>query len=110
MAVEGKIEVRPMMYVALTYDHRIVDGREAVLFLRKVRALRLCMLLSTGKVDLVPSSFSFAFRIALCRSRTAWRTPLAWCSTCRRAIATALAIDPNGTRFIVSQVGLGLEV
>jgi 2-oxoglutarate dehydrogenase E2 component (dihydrolipoamide succinyltransferase) len=37
MAVDGKIEVRPMMYVALTYDHRIVDGREAVLFLRKVK-------------------------------------------------------------------------
>lgn len=37
MAVDGKVEVRPMMYVALTYDHRIVDGREAVLFLRKVK-------------------------------------------------------------------------
>jgi 2-oxoglutarate dehydrogenase E2 component (dihydrolipoamide succinyltransferase) len=37
IAVDGKVEVRPMMYVALTYDHRIVDGREAVLFLRKVK-------------------------------------------------------------------------
>ena len=29
--------IRPMMYLALTYDHRIVDGREAVLFLRRVK-------------------------------------------------------------------------
>lgn len=34
---EGAIVVRPMMYVALTYDHRIVDGREAVTFLRRVK-------------------------------------------------------------------------
>ena len=33
MVVDGKIEVRPMMYLALTYDHRIIDGREAVQFL-----------------------------------------------------------------------------
>lgn len=33
----GKIEPRPMMYVALTYDHRLIDGREAVTFLRKVK-------------------------------------------------------------------------
>src|SRR5678815_1444431 len=33
MVVAGKIEVRPMMYLALSYDHRIVDGREAVTFL-----------------------------------------------------------------------------
>ncbi|MDI3270276.1 MAG: 2-oxoglutarate dehydrogenase complex dihydrolipoyllysine-residue succinyltransferase [Bacillota bacterium] len=37
MVVEGKVEVRPMMYVALTYDHRIVDGREAVQFLVTVK-------------------------------------------------------------------------
>ncbi|XP_077997241.1 dihydrolipoyllysine-residue succinyltransferase component of 2-oxoglutarate dehydrogenase complex, mitochondrial-like [Glandiceps talaboti] len=37
MAVNGKIEIRPMMYVALTYDHRLIDGREAVLFLRKIK-------------------------------------------------------------------------
>jgi 2-oxoglutarate dehydrogenase E2 component (dihydrolipoamide succinyltransferase) len=35
--VAGKIEVRPMMYLALSYDHRIVDGREAVLFLLRVK-------------------------------------------------------------------------
>ena len=33
----GQILARPVMYVALTYDHRIIDGREAVLFLRKVK-------------------------------------------------------------------------
>ena len=34
VCVGNKIEARPIMYVALTYDHRIIDGREAVLFLR----------------------------------------------------------------------------
>ncbi|MGB9385530.1 MAG: 2-oxo acid dehydrogenase subunit E2, partial [Pseudolabrys sp.] len=34
---EGKIEARPMMYLALSYDHRIVDGREAVTFLVRVK-------------------------------------------------------------------------
>lgn len=37
VAVEDKIEIRPMMYVALTYDHRIIDGREAVTFLVRVK-------------------------------------------------------------------------
>jgi 2-oxoglutarate dehydrogenase E2 component (dihydrolipoamide succinyltransferase) len=39
MAVNGQIGVRPMMYVALTYDHRIVDGAEAVRFLVRVKQL-----------------------------------------------------------------------
>jgi 2-oxoglutarate dehydrogenase E2 component (dihydrolipoamide succinyltransferase) len=39
MAVNGQVQVRPMMYVALTYDHRIVDGSEAVRFLVKVKEL-----------------------------------------------------------------------
>lgn len=39
IAVNGKIEIRPMMYLALSYDHRIVDGREAVSFLRTVKEL-----------------------------------------------------------------------
>jgi 2-oxoglutarate dehydrogenase E2 component (dihydrolipoamide succinyltransferase) len=39
MAVNGQIVVRPMMYVALTYDHRIVDGAEAVRFLVRVKQL-----------------------------------------------------------------------
>jgi 2-oxoglutarate dehydrogenase E2 component (dihydrolipoamide succinyltransferase) len=37
MAVQGQVVIRPMMYVALTYDHRIVDGREAVQFLRRIK-------------------------------------------------------------------------
>jgi 2-oxoglutarate dehydrogenase E2 component (dihydrolipoamide succinyltransferase) len=37
VALAGQVVIRPMMYVALTYDHRIVDGREAVLFLRRVK-------------------------------------------------------------------------
>jgi 2-oxoglutarate dehydrogenase E2 component (dihydrolipoamide succinyltransferase) len=37
MVMGAKIEVRPMMYLALSYDHRIVDGREAVTFLVRVK-------------------------------------------------------------------------
>ena len=37
VAINGKIEIRPMMYLALTYDHRLLDGREAVQFLVKVK-------------------------------------------------------------------------
>ena len=37
MAVGGKVEIRPMMYIALSYDHRIVDGKEAVSFLVRVK-------------------------------------------------------------------------
>ena len=37
MAVNGKIEIRPMMYLALSYDHRVVDGKEAVTFLVRVK-------------------------------------------------------------------------
>jgi 2-oxoglutarate dehydrogenase E2 component (dihydrolipoamide succinyltransferase) len=37
VVVAGKIEARPMMYLALSYDHRIVDGREAVMFLVRVK-------------------------------------------------------------------------
>lgn len=37
VAIAGKVEVRPMMYLALSYDHRIIDGREAVSFLVKVK-------------------------------------------------------------------------
>ena len=35
--VAGKIEIRPMMYLALTYDHRVVDGQGAVTFLVRVK-------------------------------------------------------------------------
>jgi 2-oxoglutarate dehydrogenase E2 component (dihydrolipoamide succinyltransferase) len=37
MAVAGKVEIRPMMYLALSYDHRIIDGREAVTFLVRMK-------------------------------------------------------------------------
>jgi 2-oxoglutarate dehydrogenase E2 component (dihydrolipoamide succinyltransferase) len=37
VVVEGKIEIRPMMYLALSYDHRIVDGKEAVTFLVRIK-------------------------------------------------------------------------
>jgi 2-oxoglutarate dehydrogenase E2 component (dihydrolipoamide succinyltransferase) len=39
MAVGGQVEIRPMMYIALSYDHRIIDGKEAVTFLVKVKQL-----------------------------------------------------------------------
>lgn len=37
VAVQGIVTIRPMMYIALTYDHRIVDGREAVTFLKRIK-------------------------------------------------------------------------
>jgi 2-oxoglutarate dehydrogenase E2 component (dihydrolipoamide succinyltransferase) len=39
VAVEGKVEIRPMMYVALSYDHRVIDGQQAVLFLVRIKEL-----------------------------------------------------------------------
>ncbi len=39
VAVDGQVVIRPVMYVALTYDHRLIDGREAVLFLRTVKEI-----------------------------------------------------------------------
>ncbi len=39
VVVNGKIEIRPMMYIALSYDHRIIDGKEAVTFLVKIKGL-----------------------------------------------------------------------
>ena len=37
IAVDGKVEIRPMMYLALSYDHRIIDGKESVGFLLKIK-------------------------------------------------------------------------
>ncbi|MDA7493511.1 2-oxo acid dehydrogenase subunit E2 [Akkermansiaceae bacterium] len=37
MAVNGKVEIRPMMYLAMSYDHRLVDGKEAVSFLIRIK-------------------------------------------------------------------------
>jgi len=39
MAVNGQVEIRPMMYIALSYDHRLIDGKEAVTFLIKIKEL-----------------------------------------------------------------------
>jgi 2-oxoglutarate dehydrogenase E2 component (dihydrolipoamide succinyltransferase) len=39
MAVNGQVVIRPMMYVALSYDHRIIDGKESVGFLVKVKEM-----------------------------------------------------------------------
>jgi len=37
VVIDNEIQIRPMMYVALSYDHRIVDGREAVTFLIRIK-------------------------------------------------------------------------
>jgi 2-oxoglutarate dehydrogenase E2 component (dihydrolipoamide succinyltransferase) len=37
VAVNGQVVIRPMMYIALTYDHRLIDGREAVTFLKRIK-------------------------------------------------------------------------
>jgi 2-oxoglutarate dehydrogenase E2 component (dihydrolipoamide succinyltransferase) len=37
VAVNGKVEIRPMMYLALSYDHRLIDGKEAVTFLIRIK-------------------------------------------------------------------------
>jgi 2-oxoglutarate dehydrogenase E2 component (dihydrolipoamide succinyltransferase) len=37
MAINGKVEIRPVMYLALSYDHRIIDGRESVGFLVHIK-------------------------------------------------------------------------
>jgi 2-oxoglutarate dehydrogenase E2 component (dihydrolipoamide succinyltransferase) len=39
VAIDGRVEIRPMMYIALSYDHRIVDGQQAVLFLVRIKEL-----------------------------------------------------------------------
>jgi 2-oxoglutarate dehydrogenase E2 component (dihydrolipoamide succinyltransferase) len=39
VAINGKVEVRPMMYIALSYDHRVIDGKDSVSFLKTVKAL-----------------------------------------------------------------------
>jgi 2-oxoglutarate dehydrogenase E2 component (dihydrolipoamide succinyltransferase) len=39
VAIEGKVEIRPIMYLALSYDHRIIDGKESVSFLYKVKEM-----------------------------------------------------------------------
>ncbi len=38
VAIHGKVEIRPMMYIALSYDHRVIDGKDSVGFLKTVKA------------------------------------------------------------------------
>ena len=55
MAVNGKVEILPMMYIALSYDHRVIDGRESVGFLVKVKELiESPRLMLTGGQELIP--------------------------------------------------------
>ncbi|MFP4064195.1 MAG: 2-oxoglutarate dehydrogenase complex dihydrolipoyllysine-residue succinyltransferase [Bacteroidales bacterium] len=51
VAIDGKVEIRPMMYLALSYDHRIIDGKESVSFLVKVKEMleNPALLLTGGK-------------------------------------------------------------
>ncbi|MBS3808341.1 MAG: 2-oxoglutarate dehydrogenase complex dihydrolipoyllysine-residue succinyltransferase [Bacteroidales bacterium] len=54
VAVDGKVEIRPMMYIALSYDHRTIDGKDSVSFLMKIRELieqPRNMLLPHGNAD-----------------------------------------------------------
>lgn len=39
IAINGKVVIRPMMYVALSYDHRLIDGKQAVTFLVKLKEI-----------------------------------------------------------------------
>jgi 2-oxoglutarate dehydrogenase E2 component (dihydrolipoamide succinyltransferase) len=39
VAIQGKVEIRPMMYIALSYDHRVIDGKDSVGFLVKVKEM-----------------------------------------------------------------------
>ena len=39
IAIDGEINIRPMMYLALSYDHRIIDGKDSVSFLKNVKEI-----------------------------------------------------------------------
>ena len=66
VAIGGKVEIRPMMYLALSYDHRVVDGQQAVTFLVRVKenledpARIVLDLNSFVMAGLVPASTSFS--------------------------------------------------
>ena len=57
MAVNGNVEIRPMMYLALTYDHRLLDGKDAVSFLVKIKEIlespesMICLLYTSDAAD-----------------------------------------------------------
>jgi 2-oxoglutarate dehydrogenase E2 component (dihydrolipoamide succinyltransferase) len=53
VAISGEVKIRPMMYVALSYDHRIIDGKDSVGFLKTVKHLiENPSLIASGMVDL----------------------------------------------------------
>ena len=65
VAIDGKIEIRPMMYVALSYDHRIVEGQQAVLFLVRVKELiedPAAMLISRNSLTMTRTNNAPAIR------------------------------------------------
>ena len=77
VVVGGKIEIRPMMYIALSYDHRIVDGKGAVTFLVAIASAVVLLALVVGDVV---------------RRRRAWPEPIARpfeCFPCRARFLTA---------------------
>ena len=70
VAVDGEIRIRPMMYLALSYDHRIVDGREAVGFLVRVKeCIEDPRAAAAGRLIRAPGAAA-----ARCGRRTPWAT------------------------------------
>ena len=51
VAVDGKVEIRPMMYLALSYDHRIIDGNQSVGFLIAVKEVLRTRIFDGGKIQ-----------------------------------------------------------
>jgi pyruvate/2-oxoglutarate dehydrogenase complex dihydrolipoamide acyltransferase (E2) component len=66
VVVNGQIVIRPMMYVALTYDHRLIDGREAVTFLVKVKHKNSCVFLQLFFNALIIRSRSISKTLDAC--------------------------------------------
>jgi len=76
VVVNGQIVIRPMMYLALTYDHRLLDGREAVQFLVKVKEYiedpRRMLLKTRGVIFLTVKSY---LGVHNCNTRRSIRKP-----------------------------------
>lgn len=54
VAINGEVKIRPMMYVALSYDHRLIDGKDSVGFIKIVKSLiENPLLIASGKVDVI---------------------------------------------------------
>ena len=70
MAIDGEVKIRPMMYLALSYDHRVIDGSTSVTFLVKVKnlledpvTLLDGLVISTTILDITTAGFACAMRI-----------------------------------------------